>query len=76
MILNQAGTDHPDGWQRWFEIGWRGVVYGAVDALILFVFPAAVAFLLMHGDRTGLRRKLGFAGLRSVSSAPRRGGAP
>ena len=63
MILGQAATDHPDGWQRWFEIGWRGVVYGSVDALTLFVFPAAVAYLLVRGDRTGVRRKLGFAAL-------------
>jgi hypothetical protein len=38
-------------------------VYGSVDALTLFVFPAAVAYLLMHGDRTGAKRKIGYAGL-------------
>jgi hypothetical protein len=63
VVLGSAGTDHPDGWRWWFEIGWRGVVYGTVDALTLFVFPAAVAYLLMHGDRTGARRKVGYAGL-------------
>jgi hypothetical protein len=63
VVFNSAGTDHPDGWRWWFEMGWRGVVYGSVDTLILFVFPAAVAYLLMHGDRTGARRKFGYAGL-------------
>jgi hypothetical protein len=63
VVFSQAGTDHPEGWRWWFEIGWRGVVYGSVDALTLFVFPAAVAYLLMHGDRTGARRKIGYAGL-------------
>jgi hypothetical protein len=63
IVFGSAGTGHPDGWRWWFEIGWRGIVYGGVDALTLFVFPAAVAYLLMHGDRTGAGRKLGYAGL-------------
>ena len=62
-ILGSDSTSHPDGWRWWFEIGWRGLVYGSVDALTLFVFPAAVAFLLMHGNRKGVGRKLGYAGL-------------
>ncbi len=68
MILDQAGTDHPDGWRYGFEILWRGVVYGTVDALTLFVFPAAVAYLLMHRDRTGTKRKIGFAVLALILS--------
>jgi len=63
MVLSQEPTDHPDGWRFAFEIIWRGVVYGAIDALTLFVFPAAVAYLLLHGNRAGAKRKLGFAGL-------------
>jgi hypothetical protein len=63
MVFGQEATDHPDGWRYAFEILWRGVVYGSVDALTLFVFPAAVAYLLMHGNREGARRKVGFAGL-------------
>lgn len=68
IVFSSAGTDHPDGWRWWFEIGWRGVVYGLVDALTLFVFPAAVAYLLMHGDRRGAGRKTGYAGLVLVLS--------
>lgn len=63
LVFSSAGTDHPDGWRWWFEIGWRGVVYGSVDALTLFVFPAAVAYLVMHGDRTGATRKVAYGGL-------------
>jgi hypothetical protein len=63
MVFSQAGTDHPDGWRFGFEILWRGLVYGSVDALTLFVFPAAVAYLLMGGNREGAKRKAGFAGL-------------
>ena len=63
IVFSSPATDHPDGWRWWFEIGWRGVVYGSVDALTLFVFPAAVAYLLMHGDRSGVKRKIGYGGL-------------
>jgi len=62
-IFNQAATPHPDGWRFGFQIIWRGVIYGSVDALILYVFPAAIAYLLMRGNREGFRRKAGFAGL-------------
>ena len=63
IVFSSAGTGHPDGWRWWFEIAWRGLVYGGVDALTLFVFPAALAYLLMHGDRTGAKRKIGYGGL-------------
>jgi hypothetical protein len=68
MVLSQASTDHPSGWRFGFEILWRGLVYGSVDALTLFVFPAAVAYLLMHGNRDGAKRKAGFAGLALLRS--------
>src|SRR3954454_21621187 len=41
-IFNQAATPHPDGWRFAFQIVWRGVIYGSVDALTLYVFPAAI----------------------------------
>ncbi len=63
QAFRQDGTTHPGGAYFAFEVAWRGVVYGTVDALILFVFPALVAYLVLHGDRTGLRRKTAFAGL-------------
>lgn len=62
-IFAQAATPHDGGWRYGFEIAWRGVVYGSVDALTLFVFPAAVAYLVLRGDRHGLRRRAGFAAL-------------
>jgi hypothetical protein len=63
MVFSQAATDHPDGWRFVFEIIWRGITYGTVDAVTLFVFPAAVAYLLMHGNRDGVKRRVGYAGL-------------
>ena len=67
-IFQQTGTAHAEGWRFGFEIVWRGVVYGSVDALTLYLFPAAIAYLLMHRNRDGLRRKAAFAGLTLVLS--------
>jgi hypothetical protein len=67
-VLNDPSTTHPSGLFYGFELAWRGFAYGTVDALALFVFPAAVAYLLMTGDRTGTTRKLAFAGLTLVLS--------
>jgi hypothetical protein len=39
-----------------------------VDALTLYVLPAAVAYLLLRGNRRGWRRKAGFAGLALLCS--------
>lgn len=67
-IFAQAASSHPDGWRYGFQIVWRGLVYGAVDAAILYVFPAAVAYLLMHRYRQGLSLRAAFAGLALVLS--------
>ncbi|NYD41653.1 hypothetical protein [Nocardioides panaciterrulae] len=67
-IFAQTGTARAAGWHFGFEIVWRGLVYGTVDALTLFVFPAAVAYLLLHGDRHSTARRAAFAGLALVLS--------
>jgi hypothetical protein len=60
-VMNEASMAHPSGSFFWFELLWRGLLYGTVDALMLFVFPAMVAYLLLRNpDR---RRRLRFAGL-------------
>src|SRR4051794_25610640 len=51
-VLNDPATTHPSGAFYVFELAWRGIAYGTVDAFVLFVFPTAVAYLLMHGDRS------------------------
>jgi hypothetical protein len=63
QIMGGEGTAHPGGGFYGFELVWRGIVYGAVDALILFVFPAVVAYLVLRGNRQGVGRKAAFAGL-------------
>jgi hypothetical protein len=61
-VLGDASTVHPSSAYYVFELAWRGVAYGAVDALVLFVFPAVVASMVV-GDRHGMRRKIAFAAL-------------
>lgn len=60
-VVSEASMPHPSGGFFWFELAWRGVLYGAMDALLLFVFPATVAYLLLRDS--GPRRRLRFAGL-------------
>ena len=60
-VMRDDSTTRPSGAFYVFEIAWRGVAYGVFDALILFVFPAAVAHLLMGGNRDGIKRKISFA---------------
>ena len=60
-VLSRDGTPGPSGAYAVFESGWRGAVYGTVDALLLTAFPAAVAFSLLAGKVAGLRRRALFA---------------
>jgi hypothetical protein len=60
-VLSEPAMDRPSGGFFWFEVAWRGVLYGTIDALLLFVFPATVAYRLL---RDGIRRRrLRFAAL-------------
>lgn len=61
VLTRDDSTARPGGAYLWFEVLWRGAVYGAVDALLLTAFPVAVAFAL-HGQRLGTwTRRLTFA---------------
>jgi hypothetical protein len=59
-VLSGAATPRPDGAQYAFELAWRGVLYGAVDALLLTVFPCLVTLGLLGGDIKGVVRQLGY----------------
>lgn len=58
VILREAGTAHPAGAYFAFELAWRGLVYGAVDALVLSAFPVWVAYELFGRELAGVARKL------------------
>jgi hypothetical protein len=62
-VLSRDGTDGPSGFYAGFEIVWRGLVYGIVDALLLTVFPCVVALALMNQDIRGAVRRLSWIGL-------------
>ena len=62
-VLNGDATARPDGAYFAFEVVWRGLIYGAVDALLLTAFPALIAFAVIGGTLTGIGRRLAFAGL-------------
>jgi hypothetical protein len=62
-VLGEEGTDRPGGAYFVFELLWRGVTYGAVDALLLSVFPGMVAYSILRGRVGGLTGKVRFAAL-------------
>ena len=59
-VLSGAGTPGPQGARYAFELVWRGVLYGTVDALLLTVFPCLVSLALLGGNIAGSARKLGY----------------
>jgi hypothetical protein len=62
-VLNREdSTPRPDGLYFAFELAWRGVFYGVIDALLLTAFPALVAFALLEGRVQTLARRALFAG--------------
>lgn len=66
IFTREDSTSHPGGVYFAFELGWRGAVYGAVDALLLTALPALVAFSILHGRIAGVRRRMEFAGIALV----------
>jgi hypothetical protein len=63
ILSAEDSTPHPSGLYFAFEIGWRGVLYAVVDALLLTAFPLAVAFSSLGGKLDTLGRKVGYVAL-------------
>jgi hypothetical protein len=63
VLARIDATPRPSGWYFAFELVWRGLLYGAVDALLLSAFPGLVALRLMRGRIDGAMRQLVFGGL-------------
>jgi hypothetical protein len=57
-VLAADATARPGGAYLAFEVLWRGVGYGVVDALLLTAFPCLIAFRLIEGRIGGLRGRL------------------
>ena len=62
-VLGEDATDRPSGAYFVFEVLWRGVSYGAVDALLLSAFPGLIAYSVLHGRVGGFVGKLRFTAL-------------
>lgn len=60
-VLTRDSTPGAGGLYGAFEVAWRGVAYGTVDALLLTAFPGVVALGVLGGRLAGLRRRLLFA---------------
>ena len=61
-VYGEAATPHPGGAYYWFELVWRGGVYGAVDALLLTVLPCLVVYRSLGGRLATWRLRLGYFG--------------
>jgi hypothetical protein len=57
-VLSEDSTPHPSGVYYWFELIWRGGLYGAIDALLLTVLPCVVVYRLLGGQLPSWRRRL------------------
>ena len=59
LIATRAedGTSHPGGIEFIAALGWRGVIYGAADGLLLSAFPILLVFAALRDTR--LRRRAG-----------------
>jgi len=61
ILSGENSTAHPNGLYFIFAIGWRGVLYGTIDALLLTAFPMAVVYTIMNARLDSLMRRAGFA---------------
>jgi hypothetical protein len=59
-VFAQTETARPDGLYFAFELLWRGLTYGAIDALLLTVFPCLVVYQALRGPLGSWRRRIGY----------------
>jgi hypothetical protein len=51
VLRTEDATARPDGLELVAALGWRGIVYGVTDGLLLSVFPILVVFAALAGTR-------------------------
>jgi hypothetical protein len=61
-VFTESETAHPDGIYFVFEILWRGVTYGAIDATLLTVFPCLVIYHALGGPLGTWPRRFAYFG--------------
>ena len=63
VFRTDSGTPRPHGAYFAFEVLWRGVGYGTIDALLLTAFPCMIAYGILRGHLAGLRGHLRYVAL-------------
>jgi hypothetical protein len=66
-VLRDASTVHPEGWTFAGAVMWRGVIYGAVDGLLLSSFPILATFAAFGDKPLGSRRKRAVAAIGALA---------
>lgn len=57
-VVSLPPTAHYEGVFLWWAVFWRGLVYGAVDGLLLFSFPWIVAWRALRVRQGGIGRRV------------------
>jgi hypothetical protein len=68
VLKSEDSTPHPDGAEYIGAIVWRGLVYGAIDGLVLSAFPILVVFAAFAGSRHR-RTRMGTVGVGALALA-------
>ena len=58
-VVSLPPTMHYEGLFLWWAVLWRGLIYGAVDGLLLFSLPWIVTWRALRVRRAGIGRKIG-----------------
>src|SRR5687768_9260783 len=61
-VFDETETARPDGVYFAFELLWRGATYGAMDAVLLTVFPCVVVYASLGGPLRTWRRRIAYFG--------------
>jgi hypothetical protein len=69
IVLRDPSTAHPQGWTFVDAIVWRGVVYGAIDGLLLSSFPILATFAAFSGKPLRQRKRGAMAAIGALALA-------
>ena len=62
-VFSETETARPDGVYFAFELLWRGATYGALDAVLLTVFPCLIVYQALGGSLGTWRKRLAYFGV-------------
>jgi len=61
-VFTETETARPDGIYFAFELLWRGATYGALDGVLLTVFPCLIVYQALGGSIGTWRKRLAYFG--------------